>query len=474
MTGGRPRRDWSVVVDRALVGVTGAAVTVQGAAALQPADFGRLSAVLVGYYFVLTALRAMVPGVYLARFAGWPGPPVGAARWAQITSLRLALLVSAATGLLAAAGPALSVSGRQLLGAAAVALPLLVWQEARRAVLLAAARPGLAAASGALVLAGQVTGGIAVRLAGRVSGPALLLCWAAGAAVAIGCVPVPDRRRLPGRAGAWRWLVEGRPHWLRSCCADMALGGTGPAAVLLAAMAAGTLVAAGIRTALLLLAPLVPALRAAAHVAAAEAARARPARHRRFVAVCQAGTVVAGAAWLAALAMLPRPALTPLVGANLAAGLAALPGMALFVVGSLLLAAPVAALCGSGHVQSGTALAVTLMPALLAAPVLIAVRGAGAAEVATAFGVFGVLSALAWTALSATVQRPPPPGPGRTPQLGPGRTLQPNPGRTPQPGPGRTLQPSSGRKPQPGPGLSRPWCDPTSGCCGRTAGRPAG
>ncbi len=407
MTGARPDRTWWGVVDQGLAGVTGAAVTLQGVAALAPVEFGRLSVLLAGYYLVLIGLRATVSEVYLARFAGPGGPPVGAARWAQIVTLRLALPVSAATGLLAAAGP---VAGRQLLAAAAVALPLLLWQQVRRAVLLAAARPALAAGSGALVLAGQVTGGIAMRLAGQVSGPALLLCWAAGAAVAIGCVPVPDRRRVPGRAGAWRWLVEGRPYWPRFLCQDLARAGTGPAALLLVAAAAGVLVVAGVRTALLLLAPLVLAQQAAAGLAMAEATRVRPARHWRFVVVCQAGTVVAGVAWLVALTVLPGDVLALLAGANLAAGLAALPGMALFTTGSLLLAAPVAALRGSGHVQAPMALGVALMPVLLAAPVLIAVGQASAAEVAAGLGAFGALSALAWTLLSATLLRPRQPG----------------------------------------------------------------
>jgi hypothetical protein len=194
----------------------------------------------------------------------------------------------------------------------------------------------------------------------------------------------------------------------------MARGGASQAAVLLAAAAAGTVVVAGVRAALLLLAPLIMVQRAAAYFAMAEATRVRPARHRRFVVVCQAGSVAAGVAWLLVLALVPRPALAVPLGANLPAGLAALPGMALFSIGALLLAAPVAALRGSGHVPAGMALGMALMPVLLAAPTLVAVRGGTAAEVAGAFGAAGVLSAVAWTVACATLPRP------RHEVLGPG------------------------------------------------------
>jgi hypothetical protein len=398
------RLGWSVV-DQALVSLTGAAVTVQGAASLAPVEFGRLSAVLAGYYFLLTGLRAVVGEVYLVRFAGAPDRlPLGTPRWAQLTTLTLSGAVAA--GLLGAVAAPLPASTRQILAALAIALPLLLWQEIRRAILLAAARPARSAASSALVLAGQGTGGLVLRLADRVSGPGLLLCWAAGAALAIGCVPVADWRRVPGRAGAWRWLAEGRAYWPRFLCQDMSQGGASQAALLLVAGAAGTLVVAGVRTALLLLAPLIMLQQAAAYFAMAEATRVRPAGHWRFVVVCQAGAITAGAAWLAALALVPRSALGVLVGENLAAGLDALPGMALFAVGTLLLAAPVAALRGAGHVQAGMALGVALMPVLLAAPTLIAIRGGTAAEVAGAFGAFGVLSAVAWTVACATLLRP--------------------------------------------------------------------
>lgn len=406
MTGTRLRRLGWGIIDQALVSATGAAVTLQGAATLPPAEFGRLSAVLAGYYFLLTTMRALVSEVYLVRFAGAPDRlPAGAARWAQVATIRLSL-AAAAGPLLAAVAAPLPVASRQILAAAAVALPLLIWQEVRRAVLLAAARPARSAASSALVLAGQAAGGLGLRLADRVSGPALLLCWAAGAALAVACVPAGDRGRLPGRRpGAWRWLVEGRAYWPRFLCQDMSQGGSSQVALLLVAATAGTVVVAAIRTAILLLAPLVLLQQAAAYFAMAEATRVRPAGHWRFVVVCQLGGLLTGGAWLVVLALVPRPALAVVVGANLAAGLTALPGMALFAIGSLLLAAPVAALRGSGHVQAGMALGVALMPVLLAAPALIALRGGNAAEVAGAFGAFGVLSALTWTVASATVLR---------------------------------------------------------------------
>ncbi|MEN3357483.1 MAG: hypothetical protein V7637_1465, partial [Mycobacteriales bacterium] len=183
------RLGWGIV-DHGLVSVTGAAVVVPGAASLPPAEFGRLSAVLAGSYFLLTGMRAVVSKVYLARFAGMPDRlPAGTARWAQSTTLRLSLAVAVPPLLVAGVVP-LSVASRQVLAAVAVALPLLVWQDVRRAILLAAGRPARSAASSGLVLAGQATGGAALVLAGEVSEPALLLCWAAGAALAVGCVPV--------------------------------------------------------------------------------------------------------------------------------------------------------------------------------------------------------------------------------------------------------------------------------------------
>jgi hypothetical protein len=138
----------------------------------------------------------------------------------------------------------------------------------------------------------------------------------------------------------------------------------------------------------------------------ARATRVRPARHWRFVVLCQLGAIAAGAVWLTALALAPRPALAVLVGANLSAGLAALPGMAMFTIGSLLLAAPVAALRGTGHLRAGMALGVALMPALLAAPTLLAIRAGSAAEVAGVFGVSSVLCAAAWTVAGASLLRP--------------------------------------------------------------------
>ena len=412
MTRQRLRRLGWNFLDQGLVSATGSVVTVQGAATLPPAEFGQLSAALAAYYFLLTTMRALVSEVYMVRFAGAPDRvPPGVARWAQAITVRFSLVPAAGVLALAVVAP-ISAGGRRILLALAVALPLLLWQEVRRSVLLASARPARSAASSGLVLAGQLVGGLVLHVTVGTSGAALLLSWAASAALAVGCVPASvDRGRRGGPVGIRRWLADGRAYWPRFLAQDMAQGGASQVALLLVAAAAGTVVVGGIRAALLLLAPLLVLQQAAVQFALAEATRVPARQRRRFVAVCQAGGVIAGTGWLLVLDLTPRAGLHLVVGDNLTAGLSALPGMALFVVGSLLLAAPVAALRGSGQVQAGMALGLALVPVLLGGPTVVAVLGGSAAEVAGAFGAFGVLSSLVWTLACVVILRRPRSGP---------------------------------------------------------------
>jgi hypothetical protein len=301
-------------------------------------------------------------------------------------------------------------------------------------VLLAAARPARCAASSGLALLGQVAGGLALRSTLGVTGAGLLLCWAAGAALAIGCVPAPDqqvgrgtgaagRRRRAG--GSIRWLGEGRAYWPRFLCQDMTLGGASQVGVLLVAGIAGAVVVAGLRAATLLLAPVLVLQQTTGYFALAEATRVAPARRVRFLFFCQGGAILAGGGWLVVLEVLPRSVLGLVVGDNLAAGLAALPGMALFVVGSVLVAVPGAVLRTSGHVRAGMNIGLALAPVLVGVPAVLAGWGGGAAEVAAGFGLYGLLSALVWTLATVRIlgaAAPPSgaaPGPAEADRTGP-------------------------------------------------------
>lgn len=388
------RAGWGLL-DQVFVSFTGGAVGIQGARALATVDFGRLSTALAGYYLVFVAVRAAVNEVYLVRFAGRPNEiPEGAPRRAQRATLQLSAAVSLILLTAAVLAP-VSAADREITAALAVAMPALLWQDTRRSLLLAEARPVRSALSSGLVLVGQLVGGLGLHVVHRVSAPALLLTWAAAALLAVALVPLGGRG---GRSVGPSWLAETRDYWPKFLLQAAAQGGSTQLSLLLVAFISGGVVAGGMRAALLLLSPLLVIQQAGGHFAQAEAGRVSVEGRARFMVTAQIVLVLLSLSWILLVSrVVPTSWLAAAVGPNLAAGKAALPGMGTFLAASMAIVVPVAVLRNCGRLNRGLVLGVVLLPACVIPPSAVAAAGGSIGAVAVAFGAFGILSALVWT-----------------------------------------------------------------------------
>lgn len=400
------RLSWGVV-DQVLVSLCGAVVSVQGALMLPVAQFGVLATVLAVFYLALAGSRALVAEVYTVRYAGDPARiPATAPGLAQQVVLRLSVVLSAVlVGVAVLALPA--GSGRGVLITLAVVLPLLLAQDLRRAVLIAAARTRRSALSSGVMLAGQVLGGVVLQATGRGSAGTVLLVWGCGAALSILTVrtsPVgrrPSMRQPPG--GVRGWLVDGRAYWPRFLTEAVAQAGAGQLPLLLVAAVAGSTLVGGIRAAALVLCPVVVVHQAVAQMIVAEAARVRRALLARFSAVAQLGFLGLCAGWLAVVEVLPHRWLALLVGPNLTAALAALPGLAVFYAANLMITAPAATMRVTGHVQVSVTTRLLLAPLLIGLPTALALHGGSVGGVAAGFGAFGAVAVGVWNVVSRRV-----------------------------------------------------------------------
>ncbi len=166
------------------------------ASALSPTDFGTIVAGLSVYYLCLAAVRAGVGDVLLAR------PET---RWKD--SLRLALLIGLAGSALLGGGAVLAdEQGAALIGLA-VAMPVLMANDALRYRAWSQDRHGVVVGMDA-VWAGAVAAAFAVALAGEPGGYALVSVWALGGLLAT-FIGLGGCRELPGSEVA-------DPHAVRS------------------------------------------------------------------------------------------------------------------------------------------------------------------------------------------------------------------------------------------------------------------
>jgi hypothetical protein len=394
------RLSWGLV-DQAAVSLTAALVSVGGATLLPTLAFGRLATALAAYYLLLAPFRAVVGETYVVRYAR--AAPAGASALVQTAAVRLAVGAGGVLALVALAfrDPA----ARHVLLALAAAVPVLLVQDARRAVLVAAGRTRRSAASSAVVLAGQVAGTVAVRLAGVASAAALLLVWGAAAVLSVATVRVSDT--APAGGGVRAWLAGGRRLWPRFLVEALTVSAAGQLPLLLVAGIGAAAVNAGIRAATLLLAPVYVLQQAVGQLVVAEASRLPARRLRRFATHGSVVFLALAAGWALVVAVLPAGLLRHLVGANLPAARAALPGIATYVGAALVTLPAAGALRASGHVQAAMMVRLALAPLLVGLPVLAALGAATPARVAAGFGAFGVLSTVVWTITAGWMLRDP-------------------------------------------------------------------
>lgn len=390
------RVSWGIV-DQALVSLASALVTVQGAATLPAADFGVLATALAAFYLALSVVRGMVSEVYILRFAAARAVPLDQPGGAQATTVLLALamsLVLVATAMVNGDG-----SVRVLL-ALVVALPFLLLQDVRRAILVSSALTRRSAASSALVLVGQLVGGAALHVTHRETAPALLLVWASAAATGIMLVRIPGADRVPIVTGSREWLRHSRPYWPPLLTEALSLNGASQVPIFLVAGLAGTGVVAGLRAAVLLLAPMTVLHQAVGQLIVAEAARVDRARLPRFSVFCQAAFLAAWILWVSVLLASPNWILAHVVGASLPSALVALPGMTAFAAANMLAAVPAATLRVTGGLGTAVATRLLLIPPLVGAPILLAAASASTGQIAGGFGAYGLCSLVVWNTVS--------------------------------------------------------------------------
>lgn len=391
--------------DQALVSLVSAAVSLQGAAQLPVRDFGLLATATAGYYLVLSAIRGTVSEVYVARLVHRGGRLTSAAAGqAQGAALQLSAVPAAGFVGLGLVLP----DGGTVFVALGVALPILLLQDVRRAILVGSGETRRAAASSATAFAAQLAVGAALQLTGRVTAPALVLGWAV--AVGLGALVIPVGR-IRIRRAARTWLADGRAYWPRFLTETAVQGAAGQLPLLLIASIASTTVVAGLRAATLLLSPVVMLHQAVGQLVVAEAGRVRRDDLAGFCGRVQVLLLGAAAGWFAVVSVIPTRMLSAAVGDNLDLARQALPGMTVAAAALMASLAPSATLRVLG--RFGTAVRIRLLTAPLAFtfPVLLAIAGAPISGIAWGSGAAAVVTLVVWDwcrrdALSAGRHRP--------------------------------------------------------------------
>lgn len=400
------RVSWGLV-DQALVSLGSAAVSLQGASQLPVRDFGLLATAIACSYLALSVVRGTVSEVYVARLVHSGGSlPSGTAGLAQGAAIQLGGLAGCIFLVL---GLLLPADGSVFL-ALAVTLPLLLMQDVRRALLIGVGRTRRSATSSAVAMVGQLAGGLALHLTHRVSGPALLLVWAAAVALSIAVVHLPAGRIRLHRA-AREWLTAGKAYWPRFLTETAVQSVASQVPLLVLAALGAPAVVAGLRAATLLLSPVVLLHQAVGQLVVVEAGRVRRHRLGAFMLACQFGLFAVAAAWVCVVYLLPDSWMSMAIGANLGPAEQALPGMAL-LSGSLLMSlAPSATLRVIGRFVTAVRIRLVTAPMLLGIPILLAIVDAPINRTAGGFGAAAVLALVtwnfcAWNALTAGRHRP--------------------------------------------------------------------
>ena len=333
LTASPHRRAFAGVLDQALSSVSNFAVIVFVARNSGLESFGAFTLTYLLYGLALGILRAV--GGEILLLASGPSRERGQKHNRDL--LGLSVEFGIATGVLLGA---IAVAVPSMLGASmsamAIVLPIVLWQDACRYIVIARQQPGQAIVMDALWLAVQVAAFAVLTLTGLEHDvAAAIFGWAAGAAVA-GLYGASRIRLLPRWGATRRWLRVHRAR-VKAFLADfLLLTGTLYLSVYAVGAVAGLAVVAAFRGAYLLFAPFDSFLSGArlftlpALANACANGQARVTQVARQIALY---TSVPAAVWGVLAISLPSNVGTAILGATWTAVEPVAPGIAIVYLG---------------------------------------------------------------------------------------------------------------------------------------------
>lgn len=289
------------MADQALSSASNVAVSVLVAREASARGFGGFSLVFLAYTLVLGVTTAAASDPLLVSVGDRSDDEVRAAGRATTGLGLLAGVVSGVVVLAASLTLPSSVRGGAV--ALALTLPLLLAQDAVRAVLFARGRPDQAALIDGVWAVCQAIGFGVLFLVDAAGAGALVAVWGAGAGVAaiVGCI---REGMVPSMAAGVRWVQE-HARLSGSLTVDfLAMTGAAYVAIGVATAVAGLAAAAALRGAQLLFGPLVVLTSGLKPFVLREATRDRPGM-MRLVTRLSIALAAVSAAWTVLLLVLP-------------------------------------------------------------------------------------------------------------------------------------------------------------------------
>jgi O-antigen/teichoic acid export membrane protein len=380
------RAVWSAT-DQALSSLTNAALSIFLALVTSAEGFGYFAIAFTVYTFLLGTSKALVNQPYLMR---WPGADERVARRAAAAGTGLALLTGVAFAavlvpvglfLVPGAGPSLAVMG--------ALLPLLLVQDAWRAVFIARQRPRSAAANGLLWTFLQFAA-LSVAVAFGVRDPApLIAVWALSGWIAA-VVAVLQGRVAPAVASAMGYLRSTRYLSQVLVAEYVTVLGAAQIALLLIGTIGSAVDVGSIRGAQTLLGPLNILGIGAFSFLVPELARRRYLSARRFRLVALYTSAVLGAvnlAWGGVLVLLPDQVGRAVLGNTWSGARETMVALTMWSVGIALATGPIVVIRAQGRAKESFSVNVLLgVMQLVGPPIGLVLGGAPGAAWAFALG----------------------------------------------------------------------------------------